>query len=282
MISIGCTSWGDHHSLYGGISAKNKLKTYSEYFPIVEVDASFYAVQPQTNYEKWANETPDSFGFIVKAYQGMTGHGREENQKYSGEKEMFYSFVESVQPLVNSGKLRAVLCQFPPWFDCKREHVEKLRRYREWLKDLPCALEFRNQTWFYPKFRDRTLNYMKEDHWIHTVCDEPQAGEGSVPTVLEGTHPKRTYVRLHGRNKDGWNFTGDDEHWRRVRYLYRYSEQELQEWGKRLKMLQRQSMDVDVVLNNNSGGDAADNARRLIQVLEIDYDGLAPKQLGWF
>ncbi|HEX7065907.1 MAG TPA: DUF72 domain-containing protein [Bacillales bacterium] len=280
MISIGCTSWGDHHSLYEGVSARDKLKTYSEHFPIVEVDASFYAVQPKTNYEKWAAETPESFGFTVKAYQGMTGHNKEEDPRFLSEKEMFEAFVDSIEPLLHTGKLRAILCQFPPWFDCDRPNVEKLKRCREQLGDLPCALELRHQSWFQPDLREKTLTFMKEQQWIHTICDEPQAGEGSIPIVPEATHPERTLVRLHGRNKEGWTYKGED--WRAVRCLYRYSEEELQEWGKRLQFLSRQSKHVDVAFNNNSGGDAADNARRMIEILGIEYDGLAPKQLGFF
>ncbi|HEU5139437.1 MAG TPA: DUF72 domain-containing protein [Bacillales bacterium] len=280
MISIGCTSWGDHFSLYKNVSAKDKLKVYSEHFPIVEVDASFYAVQPIKNYEKWVAETPETFGFTVKAYQGMTGHSQGEDPHFSNEKEMFEAFKESIQPLLTAGKLRAVLCQFPPWFKCERPNVERLKRCREMLGDLPCALEFRHQSWFQQDFRDRTLAFMKEQQWIHTVCDEPQAGEGSVPIVPEATHPERTLVRMHGRNKEGWVYKGENR--KAVRCLYRYSEEELQEWGKRLQFLARQSEHVDVVFNNNSGGDAADNARRMIKILEIDYDGLAPSQLGFF
>ena len=281
MIYIGLTGWGDHDSLYSPqVSPRDKLKDYAGFFPTVEVDASFYAVQPKKNYEKWAGETPESFGFVVKAYQGMTGHNRGEDPHYSDEKEMFEAFIESIEPLKASGKLRMVLCQFPPWFKCERPHVDKLKRCREWLQDFPCALEFRHQSWFCQEFRERTLSFMKEEGWIHTVCDEPQAGEGSVPIVPEATHPERTLVRLHGRNKEGWNFKG--ENWREVRCLYRYSEDELQEWAKRLRFLEQQSKHVDVVFNNNSGGDAADNAKQMIDILGIDYGGLAPKQLGFF
>ncbi|HET7521683.1 MAG TPA: DUF72 domain-containing protein [Bacillales bacterium] len=281
MISIGCTSWGDHHSLYRGVAARDKLKAYSEHFPIVEVDTSFYAIPPRKNCEKWVQETPETFGFIVKAYKGMTGHERVDSY-FTNEKEMFAAFAHSLEPLVASGKLRAVLCQFPPWFDCRREHVEKLKRLREWLEAFPCALELRHQSWFYREFRERTLDFMTKHEWIHTVCDEPQAGEGSVPAVLEATDKRRTYVRLHGRNKDGWNFTGDGEEWRKVRHLYRYSEEELREWARSLKRLSQMSEQVDVVFNNNSGGDAADNAKQLISLLGIRYEGLAPKQLRLF
>jgi uncharacterized protein YecE (DUF72 family) len=280
MISIGLTSWGDHHSLYTNSTQKDKLKEYSSHFPIVEIDASFYAIQPEKNYRKWIEETPASFRFVVKAYQGMTGHSREA-KPFSSKKEMFAAFVASVQPLVSAGKLKLILCQFPPWFDCKKEHVGALRYFKQQLGDLPVALEFRHQSWFYPKFRDKTLEFMKVEGWAHTVCDEPQAGEGSVPIVMPSINFDTLLVRLHGRNKAGWKDPGDGS-WRDVRYLYRYSQAELQEWAARLKKLQQMSKEIVVLFNNNSGGDAADNAKQLIDILGIDYKGLAHRQLDLF
>ncbi|MFK4997320.1 DUF72 domain-containing protein [Bacillus sp. N9] len=72
------------------------------------------------------------------------------------------------------------------------------------------------------------------------------------------------------------------ENWREVRYLYRYNEKELLEWKRNVQKLQQETRDVYVVFNNNSGGDAADNAKRLIELLNIHYEGLAAKQLDLF
>ena len=95
MIYIGVTGWGDHDTLYPStIKPKDKLAEYSSHFPVVEVDASFYAVQPIRNAEKWVKETPDSFKFIVKAYQGMTGHQRGDIP-FESKKDMFHAFKDS-------------------------------------------------------------------------------------------------------------------------------------------------------------------------------------------
>lgn len=281
MIRIGVTGWGDHDSLYQeGVSPRDRLKEYSAHFPIVEVDASFYAVQPQRNVEKWIKETPDQFQFIVKAYQGMTGHQRGDIP-FDSRQEMFDAFARSVQPFQESGKLAMVLFQFPPWFACEKDSVDYLRYCREQMRDFPAALEFRNQSWFHPSFRAKTLEFMKEEGWIHSICDEPQAGEGSVPTVLEATDKRKTLVRLHGRNIAAW-MKPNGKNWREVRYLYRYNKEELLEWKHNLEELQTQTRDIYVLFNNNSGGDAADNAKQLIDLLDIQYEGLAPRQLGLF
>ena len=280
MIYIGVTGWGDHDSLYENVSSKDKLKEYGAHFPVVEVDTTFYAVQPIRNAKKWVKETPEDFKFIVKAYQGMTGHQRGDIP-FETREEMFNAFMESLNPYLEAGKLGMVLLQFPPWYDCKKEHVEYIRYCKEQLKNLPLSLEFRHQSWFKPQFRERTLSFMKEEGWMHSICDEPQAGEGSVPTVLEPTHKAATLIRFHGRNVYGWN-KPNGEDWREVRYLYRYNRKELEEWIPHIHKLHEYSKDLYILFNNNSGGDAADNAKELIHLLGIEYDGLAPKQLDLF
>ncbi|WP_100405339.1 DUF72 domain-containing protein [Bacillus solitudinis] len=279
MIYIGLAGWGDHPSLYKGTGTKKGLDVYSSYFPIVELDSSFYAIQPKRNMEKWVRETPDSFQFIVKAFQGMTTH--QQTTGFESKEEMFDAFLDSIQPMEKADKLGMVLCQFPPWFDCKKENVQYLRYMRERLSEIPLALEFRHQSWFLPEVCERTLSFMNDEEWIHSICDEPQAGMGSVPIILKATNPKKTLIRFHGRNLYGWNDPGDGR-WREVRYLYRYNSEELKEWQVRLSTLNKESEDIYIIFNNNSGGDAAENALEFISMLEIDYKGLNPRQLDLF
>ena len=281
MIYIGLTGWGDHSSLYTTPdSQRDKLTAYSSYFPTVEVDSSFYAIQSRRNVEKWVNDTPKSFRFIVKAYQAMTGHERG-NIPFPNKKEVFNAFKESLQPYLESKKLAMVLFQFPPWFNCTKENVDYLRWCKAQMKDIHCALEFRHQSWFYPQFREKTLQFMKSEKWIHSICDEPQAGEGSIPTVLEPTSEDKVLVRFHGRNVHGWQ-KKNAENWREVRYLYRYNHQELSEWVVHLRELEKACQEVFIVFNNNSGGDAADNAKQLIELLNLNYEDLSPRQMNLF
>ncbi len=132
----------------------------------------------------------------------------------------------------------------------------------------PESLEFRHQSWFSPAYRERTLAFMKEQGWIHSICDEPQSGEGSVPVVLEATDPAYTIVRMHGRNAAGWN-QGGKPNWREVRYLYRYNREELEEWKRWLAELEEQTGRIGVIFNNNSGGDAAGNAKEMMSLLGL-------------
>ncbi|MBM7096991.1 DUF72 domain-containing protein [Bacillus sp. H-16] len=283
MIKIGLTGWGDHDSLYEGITkSSEKLSVYAGHFPTVEIDSTFYAVQPLRNMEKWAYDTPDSFSFVVKAYQGLTGHQRGDGNPFSTREEMFDAFLTSLDPLQKSGKLAMVLCQFPPWFECKKENVQYLRYCKEYLNDVPCALEFRHQSWFAPEFKEQTLSFMEKEKWIHSICDEPQAGARSIPFVLDTAGNDDVLFRFHGRNVAGWNKPANGQEWRDVRYLYEYNQQELEDLAGKVKKAYQSAKNVYVLFNNNSGGHAAGNAKTMIDILGLDYKGLAPRQLDLF
>ncbi|MGE7623125.1 DUF72 domain-containing protein [Viridibacillus sp. NPDC096237] len=281
MIYIGLTGWGDHPDLYSPLStARDKLFDYSGHFPVVEVDTSFYSIPSESNVRKWIAEVPDHFQFVVKAYQGMTGHLRQDNP-YETREEMFEAFKNAMTLFQQAGKLAMILVQFPPWFDCQTKNVTYIRYVKQQLKNFPVAIEFRNRTWYSEKFMDGTLNFLRQEGLIHTVCDEPQAGEGSVPLVPKATS-ERVLVRIHGRNVHGWRNPGNNEEWRKIRFLYNYNDEELKGLQQHIVALQQQVNDVFVLFNNNSGNDAAKNAKQLQKMLGVQYEGLSPKQLDFF
>ena len=230
--------------------------------------------------EKWCEETPQNFRFVLKAYQGMTGHQREDIP-FETRNDMFNAFIECANYFQAYGKLAMVLVQFPPWFDCSAKNVQYIRYIKQQLGHLPISIEFRNQTWYAHDMKHKTMQFLRDNQLIHTVCDEPQAGAGSVPLVPVATADK-VLVRIHGRNIHGWRNTGNTQNWRKVRFLYDYNEEELQSLATHIRALHQQAKDVYVLFNNNSGHHAAPNAIRLQEILNIQFNGLAPKQLNMF
>ncbi|PKC50176.1 hypothetical protein RhiirA1_487147, partial [Rhizophagus irregularis] len=57
---------------------------------------------------------------------------------------------------------------------------------------------------------------------------------------------------------------------------------ELEEIANVILELKQQSRDVFVLFNNNSGHHAAKNAKRIMEMLNIEYSNLSPKQLNMF
>lgn len=203
MINIGLTGWGDHDTLYEDLERKtDKLKTYASHFPIVELDASYYAIQPERNIQKWINETPKRFQFVVKIHQALTLHA-DFRDFAETRQELFDKFKEMLKPLQENDKLAMVLVQFPPWFDCSSQNIKYILYVKQQLKDFPICVEFRHQSWFNERFKEETLTFLTEHQIIHAVVDEPQVKDGSIPLVNRITSDI-AFVRYHGRNVHGW------------------------------------------------------------------------------
>lgn len=282
MINIGLTGWGDHDTLYEDLARKSdKLKTYSSHFPIVELDASYYAIQPERNIKKWINETPERFQFVVKIHQALTLHADFRDFSETRQ-ELFDAFKEMLAPLQESQKLAMVLVQFPPWFECSSQNIKYILYVKQQLQDYPMCVEFRHQSWFNDQFKEETLSFLTEHQIIHAVVDEPQVKDASIPLVNRITSDI-AFVRYHGRNVHGWTKKDmTDQEWRDVRYLYNYNKTELLDLAQKVKILEQKAKKVYVVFNNNSGGHAAQNAKTYQNILGIDYEGLAPQQLKLF
>lgn len=282
MINIGLTGWGDHDSLYEDLERQSdKLQTYASHFPIVELDASYYAIQPERNIMKWIKETPDRFEFIVKIHQALTLHADYKDYAET-RSELFEQFKQMLQPLIDHHKLAMVLVQFPPWFDCTAQNIKYILYVRQQLDDVPICVEFRHQSWFNDQFKEQTLSFLTEHHIIHSVVDEPQVREGSIPLVNRITN-ETAFVRYHGRNRQGWTKKDmTDQEWRDVRYLYNYNKEELTDLANKVRIIEQKAKKVYVVFNNNSGGHAAPNAKTYQDMLDIEYTGLAPQQLKLF
>lgn len=279
MIQIGLTGWMDHPIVH--TQSKHKLVDYASHFPIVELDASFYAIPSQERILHWLKQTPDNFQFIAKAYGPMTQHARRPDESRPL-KELFATFSQHFRPMVDSGKLTAFLFQFPPYFTCVRENVRYLRQIRTLMGDVPIAVEFRHPSWLSPDYASETLQFLQHYHLIHVVVDQPQTPHNSVPLVAAVTHEKQSILRLHGRNYDGWLGANDSQDWRQVRTLYQYSPDELNNFKDITLTLADASENVAVIFNNNSGGHAGPNAKEFQALLGIQYEGLAFRQLDLF
>ncbi|SPS07436.1 DUF72 domain-containing protein [Latilactobacillus sakei] len=273
MITIGLTTWSEHQSLMPE-KKQLTLNDYAQFLPIVEVDSFYYALQAPTVSAKWLQQVPHQFQFIVKAHKAMTKQ-EDYTDFTSTEKELFVRYKQSIQPLLDAGQLTAVLFQFPPFFQLNQENVQYLRRIRTWLPDVPIAVEFRNGTWYDEAYKKNMFAFLKQLKMTHVIVDEAQTPTNSVPFEPVVTNPDFAMLRLHGRNMAGWQNPG--AMWRKQRTLYRYNADELQQFAATVQRLTKQAKEFAIIFNNNSGGDAADNALALQQILGITFENLAPK-----
>ena len=61
----------------GADSAEQRLQYYASTFPVVEVDATYYALPAERTAQLWVDRTPPDFTFDIKAHALMTGQGTE-------------------------------------------------------------------------------------------------------------------------------------------------------------------------------------------------------------
>ncbi|HEU4629794.1 MAG TPA: DUF72 domain-containing protein [Gemmatimonadaceae bacterium] len=277
-IRIGTAGWTDPTLTAPGVfypdgtsSPEARLRHYADVFPMVEVDAPFYALPTARMAELWARRTPDDFVFDVKAHALMTGHPTEVKRlptvlrdalpKDVAAKGRIYpkdvpadvmdavwgGFVDALQPLAAAGKLGAVLLQYPRWFVPGAPARDELLRARERLEGLPLSVEFRARSWFAPTTAEHTLRFLADHDLPFVMVDEPQGLRSSVPPVVAVTSPRLSVVRMHGRRGDQWERRGATV---AEKYRYLYDREELAEWAPKIVEAAGQSRETHVVFNN--------------------------------
>ncbi|TMF51343.1 MAG: DUF72 domain-containing protein [Chloroflexi bacterium] len=271
----------------GASSAEERLRFYASQFPVVEVDATYYAMPNKRTAESWVERTPKDFVFDIKAHALMTGQPtevarlpkaiREELGSELVEKKRIYrkdmpaelldavyaQFREALEPLVEAGKLGAVFVQFPKWVFPSNEARELILETRSSL-DLPIAVEFRHGSWFNEKNAERTVKFLQDNKIPYVAVDEPQGFKSSVPPVVIPTNEELAVFRFHGRNAENWE-KKDITPSERFRYLY--DEDELADWTPKIANVARQTKQTHVVYNNCFSNYGTTNAREAARLL---------------
>ncbi|TPR16304.1 DUF72 domain-containing protein [Apilactobacillus timberlakei] len=283
MITIGLTTWSDHPALINDEQRKVKLNEYTGYFPTVEVDNPFYGIPRLTTIKQWQHQVPKDFQFVIKANKLMTKHDLKSLMPANDEQRLqaFANFKIAMQPLLEAGQLKTILFQFPPYFQRNNDNIRYLIKIRKLLgKKMPITVEFRNPSWTEDGVYSSVVQYLKHFNMTLAIVDEPHNLNNGIEFKPVITNNKLAFLRLHGRNEDGWFHQGKD--WRSQRTLYRYNDSELKSFADSIKGLEKQVDEVCIIFNNNSGKDAAPNALKLKDLLHLRFKNLAPKQLDLF
>lgn len=292
-VLIGTCSWTDPTLIESGRfyppecqTAEARLRYYAHYFPLVEVDSSYYGLPSERNAALWVERTPDGFVFDVKAFSLFTHHPTapgalprdiraglprpvQEKRFYLRDlppesvAELWQRFRSALLPLRTAGKLGAILLQFPPWFTISRERKAYLEAARAELEGWPVAVEFRGGGWLDGGNQDETFDLLRRMETAFVCVDEPQGFHSSAPPVAAVT-AELALVRFHGRNAAAWERPGQTasqrfDHW--------YGEEELAEWVPRIRGLAEHAREMHLLMNTNYQDQGVVNARRLADIL---------------
>jgi uncharacterized protein YecE (DUF72 family) len=236
------------------ISKNQMLNFYCHYFKTVEINSSYYKIPPANVFERMITRTPPDFEFIIKTNQETT-HRRKENEQ------AIMQLKESIKPMVESGKFKGLLAQFPYSFKNNEQNRKYLYQTKKLIGDYPIFVEFRNYTWL-----DEHLSpFLKDNNIGYVNVDEP---------ALKGLLPKQdivssdvAYIRFHGRNeKDWWDGLGS------ARYDYEYNEDQLKEWLTNISNILRKTYKTYIFFNNHPNGQAIRNAQQMMKILDGQLD----------
>lgn len=272
-LLIGTSAWTDHEPFYPpGVKPAAQLPFYARYFPVVEVNTTYYRVPSRRMVENWVERTPEGFVFDVKPPRELTSTPETpKGEVPEPDAGLAAAFAEAISPLAESGKLGAVTVQFPPSYRNTEEHREYIRLLPELLPGYPVAVEFRRRDWLDEEHAEQTLELLEEAGLSYTMADEPQMGTGSVPPIYGVTNPKLAVVRFHGRNYETWyKFTGSS----RDRFNWVYTPEELAEWRPKLEEALQAAEAVHVLFNTNHANQGPVNAVHLMDMFGIPHPPL--------
>jgi uncharacterized protein YecE (DUF72 family) len=295
-IRVGTASWTDPTMIAPGVfypdtakSAEDRLQFYASQFPLVEVDATYYALPYPKLAELWRDRTPPGFTFNIKAHALMTGQPTETKRLPKVIREalpedlrakprlyakdlpedvkdaVYHGFVDALQPLKESGKLGAILLQYPRWFFPISESRDAILESRDRLDGIEVAVEFRNGSWFNEKNASRTLRYLEDNKLPFVMVDEPQGFKSSLPEIFAVTSEELALVRFHGRNTENWEKKGITP---AERFRYLYDRDQLSDWAPRIREAATKARETHVLYNNCYANYGAVNAREMAKLLE--------------
>jgi uncharacterized protein YecE (DUF72 family) len=175
---------------------KEMLSYYAHRFFTVEINNTFYGMPSESVVESWAQQTPDSFRFVLKAPQSITHRKRLNNAE-----------VETDQLLRIASLLKRrqgpLLFQLPPNF---KKDLSRLETFLGLIdKRTSSAFEFRHESWF----DEEVFDCLRANSCALCVAEMDD-----VPSVNLVSTARWGYVRL--RRKD-------------------YSDEHLSEWIARLR-----------------------------------------------
>ena len=286
-ILVGTSSWADPGFVKEWyppkLAAKERLPFYAQRFEAVELNSSFYAIPDRNAVRGWVDSTPDDFLFDVKVHRALSRHSapidslppdmRDEvktNQRgrvlltEELEDALAGRLVEETAPLAEAGKLGAFLVQLTPAFAPGKNDLSELDNLVSRLRSRPVAVELRHRAWVSKDRIDATLGWFSE-RGVAFVCVDAPPGEHVpiMPPIDATTRDDLAYVRIHGRNTDGY-MTGKTV---AERFGWRYEDRELEEIGERAWGLAESAGDVHVFFNNNRDDDAPTAALRFRALL---------------
>jgi len=233
VIRIGTSGWRYpewRDGFYRNVPQRLWLSHLAAHVATIEINSSFYRLQPPSHYRKWAAETPPEFTFAVKGPKLITHLKRLRHSENE-----LKTFIDS---LALGPKQGPIIWQLPPTL---RFDPGLLGDFVSTLPPGRHAIEPRHES-----FRtDVYFDLMHGHNVAHVVSDAP-----TFPCI-EAVTADFAYVRLHGHDE---------------LYISSYDDEQLDGWAQKI---QNWARDTYVYFDNTMKGAAPTNAQGLARRLTV-------------
>jgi uncharacterized protein YecE (DUF72 family) len=237
------------------------LAAIARWFDLVEIDSTFYAHASPRAAQTWVRrvESNPRFRFTAKVGREFT----HDTTVPLGRTGSFEAYCAGIAPLRESGRLAALLAQFPHSFRPSRAAWDRIAGLVSLFEGVRLIIEVRRAEWAEPAAIERMASLGA----VLCHVDQPRVGKGGGATVGPDAFPPQEvcYVRLHGRNAAAW--FGEAAN-RGGRYDWLYDVDTLREWAARIRKFAASARESHVVFNNHFRGKAVVNALMIRSMLE--------------
>jgi uncharacterized protein YecE (DUF72 family) len=234
------------------------LEFYANYFPAVEIDATFHAAPAEETLLRWLEMTPANFRFTCKLPRHITHVCRLHNCAAD-----LTAFLKTIE-LLNS-KLQVILVQLPPSLS-PREGKTALRKFVAQLpRDFRFAIEFRHAAWHRPQFIRLLEKYRICWVWSDTTALNER---NLAPFEFLPRTADFLYLRLLGDYAT--KYDGNGSHAHRYQKLLWKREAALGSWSLKIERHLDEVRNVWAFAGNHFEGFAPVTCQRLAERLGFD------------
>ncbi|HOW97779.1 MAG TPA: DUF72 domain-containing protein [Kiritimatiellia bacterium] len=255
-IRVGVAGWSypDWEGFVYSRREKDKLRFVAGYLDLIEINSTFYRPPAAKTAGAWVRQTADlpEFFFSAKLHRDFTHEGRFSEAAAR-------AFLDGLKPILDAGRLRHILAQFPFTFAESPEARSLLRAITESLRGTAAlVLELRHRSWQ----ASAALEFLVGLGVTVANLDYP-VGKDSFD-LRECRIGEHGYLRLHGRNRVAWF---DRKAGRNETYNYLYSKPEVDDIRARAVSLAKTFRSLTIVANNHYQGKEVANALQLKAML---------------
>jgi uncharacterized protein YecE (DUF72 family) len=209
------------------LKSKDFLRYYATRLSTLEVNYTFNHLPTEKNISVWREATSPDFLFALKASRQITHY-----RQLGDPAETLPLFFDRARPL--GDRLGPILFQTPPWL--KRDDDRLAGFLASLPRDLRCALEVRNPSWYVDDVYELVGT-------VGVALVHAEGEKAPSPVATLGTTSSFAYARL--RKREG------------------YTDAEVDAWSERLRPMLEAGKDVYAYFRHDDTGANALSAERL-------------------